>query len=135
MLLRQLESAFISGIGNFRLTQEKTSFGDYLKLFNEKTSKLIVYSNAIFSTNMSISMSNSTMSAISFYNNEDMIVNSVNYLTEKENSITIRKKYGDTVKFTVTEKESKNIIKIIYGVPFLIILVGYIVWRIRRNKK
>ena len=75
------------------------------------------------------------MSAISFYNNEDMIVNSVNYLTEKENSITIRKKYGDTVKFTVTEKESKNIIKIIYGVPFLIILVGYIVWRIRRNKK
>ena len=32
-------------------------------------------------------------------------------------------------------KESKNIIKIIYGVPFLIILVGYIVWRIRRNKK
>jgi hypothetical protein len=84
---------------------------------------------------MSISMSNSTMSAISFYNNEDMIVNSVNYLTEKENSITIRKKYGDTVKFTVTEKESKNIIKIIYGVPFLIILVGYIVWRIRRNKK
>ena len=37
-------------------------------------------------------------------NNEDMIVNSVNYLTEKENSITIRKKYGDTVQFTVTEK-------------------------------
>ena len=105
------------------------------KVNDEKTSKLIVYSNAIFSTNMSISMSNSTMSAISFYNNEDMIVNSVNYLTEKENSITIRKKYGDTVKFTVTEKESKNIIKIIYGVPFLIILVGYIVWRIRRNKK
>ena len=84
---------------------------------------------------MSISMSNSTMSAISFYNNEDMIVNSVNYLTEKENSITIRKKYGDTVKFTVTEKESKNIIKIIYGIPLLIILIGYIVWRIRRNKK
>ena len=80
-------------------------------------------------------MSNSTMSAISFYNNEDMIVNSVNYLTEKENSITIRKKYGDTVKFTVTEKESKNIIKIIYGIPLLIILIGYIVWRIRRNKK
>ena len=69
------------------------------------------------------------------YNNEDMIVNSVNYLTEKENSITIRKKYGDTVKFTVTEKESKNIIKIIYGIPLLIILIGYIVWRIRRNKK
>ena len=105
------------------------------KVNDEKTSKLIVYSNAIFSTNMSISMSNSTMSAISFYNNEDMIVNSVNYLAEKENSITIRKKYGDTVKFTVTEKESKNIIKIIYGVPFFIILVGYIVWRIRRNKK
>ena len=56
-------------------------------------------------------------------------------LTEKENSITIRKKYGDTVKFTVTEKESKNIIKIIYGIPLLIILIGYIVWRIRRNKK
>ena len=105
------------------------------KVNDEKTSKLIVYSNAIFSTNMSIAMSNSTMSAVSFYNNEDMIVNSVNYLAEKENSITIRKKYGDTVKFTVTEKESKNIIKIIYGVPFLIILVGYIVWRIRRNKK
>lgn len=105
------------------------------KVNDERTSKLIVYSNAIFSTNMSISKSNSTMSAISFYNNEDMIVNSVNYLTEKENSITIRKKYGDTVKFTITEKESKNIIKIIYGIPLLIILIGYIVWRIRKNKK
>lgn len=75
------------------------------------------------------------MSAISFYNNEDMVVNSINYLAEKENSITIRKKYGDTVKFTVTEKQKKIILQIIYGIPLLIILIGFIVWRIRRNKK
>lgn len=105
------------------------------KINDEKSSKLIVYSNAIFSTNMSISMSNSSMSAISFYNNEDMVVNSINYLAEKENSITIRKKYGDTVKFTVTEKQKKIILQIIYGIPLLIILIGFIVWRIRRNKK
>lgn len=105
------------------------------KINDEKSSKLIVYSNAIFSTNMSISMSNSSMSAISFYNNEDMVVNSINYLAEKENSITIRKKYGDTVKFTVTEKQNRIILQIIYGIPLLIILIGFIVWRIRRNKK
>ena len=105
------------------------------KINDEKTSKLIVYSNAIFSTNMSISMSNSSMSSISFYNNEDMVVNSINYLAEKENSITIRKKYGDTVKFTVTEKQKKIVLQIIYGIPLLIILIGFVVWRIRRNKK
>lgn len=105
------------------------------KIDDQNSSKLIIFANTIFSTDMSITMSNSSMRAISFYNNEDMIVNSVNYLTEKESSITIRKKYGDNVKFAVTEGQSKVILEIIYGIPFLIIIIGYIVWRVRRNKK
>lgn len=104
------------------------------KEINEKcNSKLIVYSNCIFATNMGINIDNNNMSAITFYNNEDMIVNSVNYLTNKENIITIRKKIGDNVMFAITKKQNSNIIKIIYGVPLIIIFIGIIIWIIRRR--
>lgn len=144
-LAKSSENAFLrTDLSNTETSKTETdqdagesTFGALItKQINDETSsKLIVYSNALFSTNYAVQLSNSEMSAISFYNNEDMIVNSVNYLTEKENSITIRKKYGDNVKFTVTEKQSKNILLIIFGIPLLIIFIGYVVWRVRRNKK
>lgn len=105
------------------------------KINDTTTSKIIVFSDGIFATNTSININNNPVSAVSFYNNEDMVVNSINYLAERENSITIRKKYGDNVKFTVTELQNKNIIKIIYGLPMIIIFIGYVVWRMRKNKR
>ena len=104
------------------------------KVENEKESKLVVYSNEIFAMDMPIPINNYTMYTIGLYNNKDMVLNSVAYLNQREDSITIRKNYED-VTYTVTEQQNLIIMIIIFVLPLLIIVVGIIVWQKRRRKK
>ena len=104
-------------------------------LEDEKTAEMIVYSNAVFATNQQINMNNTyAMYANKLCNNDDVAINSVSYLTQRTDTITIRKD-ADSVSYTVTEAQHNIIMAIIFLVPAAIIVIGIIVWQVRRRKK
>ena len=104
------------------------------KIDDNKTSKLIVFSNELFAMDMPIQINGYTMYTVSLYNNTDMILNSVSYLNEREDTITIRKN-SDEVTYTVTEQQNNIIMTIIFAIPVVIIIAGIIVWQVRRRKR
>lgn len=102
---------------------------------DETTSKMIVYSNNMFITNMQISLNDQYyLYAYELYNNEDLALNSISYLTGREDTIMIRKD-TEVTTYTVTEQQQTIILIIIFAVPVLIIIAGIIIWQIRRRKK
>lgn len=105
------------------------------KIGDDTTSELIVYSNNIFITNLQIAISSQYYSyALDFYNNEDLAINSISYLSGRDNMITIRKNV-ETTTYTVTEQQNMIILSIIFALPVIIVLVGIVVWQVRRRKK
>lgn len=99
-----------------------------------KTSKVIIYANELFAMDMQVQINGYTMSTVNLYNNKDLILNSVAYLNEKENGITIRKNY-ETVNYTVTEQQNTIIMTIIFALPVAIIIAGIVIWQVRRRKR
>ena len=105
------------------------------KINDDKTSTLIAISNAMFETNVPIQIGQNVTTPIALRNNKDILLNSVAYLSDREDTIRIRKDVG-VVTYTATQ-EQDNVVKIIiFGVPVLIIIAGIIVTvvRKRRNK-
>lgn len=102
---------------------------------DDTTSKLIVFANTAFATNTQIQIGQGYVSyALDFSNNKDIILNSISYLTEREDNITIRKNI-EAVNYEVTEAQNKIVLTIIFTVPVLIIIAGIIIWVLRRRKK
>ena len=97
-------------------------------------SKLVIFSNELFAMDMPVQINGYTMYTVSLYNNADMILNSASYLNEREDTITIRKN-SEEVTYTVTEQQNIVIMTIIFAIPVLIIILGIIVWQVRRRKK
>lgn len=105
------------------------------KINDDITSELIIYSNNVFITNFQIAISQQYYSyALDFYNNEDLAMNSIAYLTGRDNMITIRKNI-ETSTYTVTEQQNNIILTIIFAIPVVIVVIGIIVWQVRRRKK
>lgn len=105
------------------------------KIDDDTSSKLIVFANTAFATNMQIQV-NATqyMYALDFSNNKDILLNSISYLTEREDNITIRKNV-EVVNYEVTETQNRIVVTIIFAVPVLIVVAGIIIWILRRRKK
>lgn len=97
------------------------------------TSKLIILGENYFVTDYPLSQ-NSQYSAIQLAYNKDLALNSIAYLADREEDITARKSTG-TVTYTATETQDTVIRIIIFAVPIIIILIGIIVWQVRRRKK
>lgn len=97
------------------------------------SSTLVAFANNIFITDYNVQIGNQSTYAISIYNNKDIILNTINYLNEKEDSISIRKDMG-VVTYTATEAQDTIIKLIIFILPVLIIIIGIIVWQKRRRK-
>ena len=105
------------------------------KIDDDTSSKLIVYSNNMFVTSMQISLNNQYyLYAYELYNNEDLALNSIAYLTGREDTIMLRKD-TETTSYTVTEQQQVIILTIIFSVPVVIIIIGLVVWQVRRRKK
>ena len=105
------------------------------KIDDDTTSEMIVYSNNVFITNLQIAISEQYYSyALDFYNNEDLAMNSIAYLTGRDNMITIRKNI-ETSTYTVTEQQNNIILTIIFAIPVAIVVIGIMVWQVRRRKK
>lgn len=110
------------------------------KISDKKSSKLVLCANSLFvsdivvTLNNASSSSNSQLIGINFYNNREFLINSISYLTNRDDNIVVRKDTGVTT-YTATTKEDMVIRTIITAIPILIILIGIIVWQVRRRKK
>lgn len=98
-----------------------------------KTSKLIIYGETYFITDVPLTQS-SQAPVIQYRQNKDLALNSIAYLVNREEDIVARKSTG-TVTYTATEEENGVILAIIFIVPVVIIVAGVVVWIIRRRKK
>lgn len=128
-------------INSSNRTSEDSKEGEYTigilatKTIDEnKTSKVVLYSNELFAMDMSISLNGYTYSIANLYNNADIVINSISYLNEREDIITIRK-YNDTVTYSVTQGQHNIIMAIIFITPVVIIALGIVIWICRRRKK
>ena len=101
----------------------------------------LLYSNSIMVSDLAVTLNGTTSNSsskvmgIQFYNNKDLMINSVSYLTQRTDNVTIRKDTGTTYTFTATEQEVLIIKIIIIALPVAVLLAGIIVWQVRRRKK
>ena len=94
-------------------------------------SKLIIYGENYFVSDYQLTQSTQTP-MVAYRNNKDLVLNSIAYLSDREEDITVRKSTG-SVTYTATEQENRIILAIITFVPITIIVVGIIVWAKRRR--
>ena len=113
------------------------SLGEILtkKINDEKSATLVAYSNAFFATNIPIQLGQAQTTPLLLRNNKDILLNTVAYLSNREDAIRIRKDTGRVTFDTPTETQSTIVRTIIYGVPIAIICVGIIVTIFRRRRK
>ena len=110
-----------------------------IKEANEETnesavkSKLVIYGENYFISDYQLNQ-NSQYGAIQLGYNKDLVLNSIAYLVDREEDITARKSTG-TVTYTATDEQDTIVKAIIFTVPLVIIIIGIIVWQVRRRKK
>ena len=99
-----------------------------------KTSKFVVFANNVFATDRAVYVGNSQVAAIGFYENKDLIINAVQSTAEVTDAMTIRKTIKQT-SYTATETQDRIIKMIIFSIPVVIIILGVVVWQLRRRKR
>ncbi len=98
-----------------------------------KTSKLIIYGENYFISDMALT-SSTQAPVIQYRQNKDLALNSISYLVDREEDITARKSTG-TVTYKATETENRTILSNnICIVPLVILIAGVVVWIVRRRK-
>ena len=100
----------------------------------EVKSTLIIYGDNYFVSDYVLSQNYTSTPMIAYGQNKDLVLNSIAYLTDREEDITVRKSTG-SVTYTATEQENNIILAIITAVPIVIIIAGVVVWQVRRRKK
>lgn len=105
-----------------------------------KTSRLVLSANAMFVSDWLITLNSSSSTssssdrpAINFYKNREFLINSISYLTGRKDNIVLRKDTG-ILTYAPTAKEDAVVRNIIAILPISIILLGIVVWLIRRRK-
>ncbi len=98
-----------------------------------KTSEMIIIANGTFVSNLE-SVVASGVSQANLYNNADFFISSVANLTDRQDTISVRKEMSSST-YTPTENENRVVLIIIFIIPIVIILAGIIVWNIRKRKR
>ena len=97
-------------------------------------SKLVIIANSSFITDYKVEQLDSNYPVSYLGNNKDFMLNSISALTDREDTIKIRKDMS-TSTYQPTQEEHTVVVIIIFAVPVIIILAGIIVWTIRRRKR
>ena len=129
-------------IQSYSRTEQDSEEGSFIvgadvtkKISDDISSELVIYSSEVSAMDLQIPVSSQYyMYAVDLYNNKDIILNSISHLTERTNTITIRKD-DDSETYTVTAQQDSIIKMIIFIVPVVIIILGVIVWIIRKRRK
>ena len=103
------------------------------KVDNDKTSSCVFFASARFATDYAITSSGSSF--VNLGNNLDILLNSVAYLTERGDTIRIRKTTENVFITEATNQQSRIVITVIFSVPIIIILIGMLVPLIRRRRR
>ena len=101
------------------------------KISDNVKSELIVFISEIFASNAQSAIG---IQSVALYNNKDVILNSISHLTERTDTITIRKS-GEEEAYTVSEKQDAIIKTIVTVIPVIIIGMGFVIMEVRRRKK
>ena len=72
---------------------------------------------------------------ISIRQNKDIILNTIAYLSDREDAIRIRKDTGLVTFDAITEQENRAVLWIIFAIPVIIIVAGIVVAIVRKRKK
>lgn len=99
----------------------------------EKISKLVIYGENLFISDYTLNSSSNTP-IITYFNNKNIVIDSIAYLVNREQDIVIRKDVN-TVNYIATVTQDNIIQCIIFGLPVVIILIGILIWQHRRRKK
>ena len=67
------------------------------------------------------------------YANEDFVLNTVAYMTDKQDSLAIRPKVISMAEMTMTESQQSGVTIVIFVLPILIIVAGIFIWIRRRH--
>lgn len=105
------------------------------KIDDDTESTLVAYSNALFATNYTVQISGSIGTPISIRQNKDIILNTIAYLSNREDTIRIRKDTGLVSFDAITEQENRVVLWIIFAIPVIIIVAGIVVAIVRKRKK
>ena len=105
------------------------------KIDDEKSSVLVAFSNSYFASNYQIQLYNTVSTPIELRNNKDILLNTVAFLTNRDDSIRIRKDTGVVNFQTATASQDKVVKIIIFTVPVIIIIVGIVIAIIRKRMK
>lgn len=99
----------------------------------DSNSKLVIVASGSFISDYTIpTFSSYPLSYLG--RNRDFALNSMAYLGEKENTLTIRKDMANST-YTPTENQNRIVMSIIFVVPVLIIVIGILVGRYRKKRK
>ncbi len=98
-----------------------------------KNSQAIVIANGTFITNIE-SLVAKGYSQVNIYNNADFFINCVANLTNRQDTITIRKETSSAT-FTPTKNENTIVLIIAFSMPLIIIAIGIIVGNYRKHKR
>lgn len=96
------------------------------------TSKLVIISSGSFITDYTSPISDYPLSYIK--NNKDFVINSMAFLGDKGNTLTIRKDMASST-YLPTDTQNLVVLAIVFGVPVLIIIIGIVVWHNRKKRK
>lgn len=116
--------------GSFILAETLTK-----KIDDDTEATLVAYSNSLFASNYMIQLSGSIGTPITIRQNKDIVLNTIAYLSDREDAIRIRKDTGIVTFDSYTETENRIVLAIIFTIPILIIIAGIVVVIVRRLKK
>ena len=97
-------------------------------------SSLVIYANNYFVSDAPVLWGQQTIPAMYFCRSSDLALNTISYTAKAPEGLVIRKNIENTY-YTPTQAQDTIIRVIVYGVPVLIIILGIVVWQVRRRKK
>ena len=109
------------------------------KINDETTSNAVIFANSVFASYVQIpygqDQSNQITPFFNFLSNRKILINSISELVGRNDVISIPKRIGSVAVGKNTDDGQKVTIKvIIFAVPVVIILIGAIVFILRRRK-
>ena len=139
-----MQEKFTSTDSYIKKSSDDDTKGNYVlgetlvKQINDNTkATLVAYSNAFFATNYTMQVGNSYTYPIYLRNNKDLLLNTIAYLSDREDSISIRKQTGtEYVSFETASGKQDLIVRIIiFAIPLVLIITGIIISIVRKRKK
>ena len=97
-------------------------------------SKMVVIANGAFITDNRVEALDANYPISYLGNNKDFVLNSISTLTDREDTLKIRKDMSSST-YQPTQEEHTIVIAIIFAAPVIIIVAGIVVWNVRRRKR